>query len=396
MRKLSIAILSLSLLFPAFTSAATFRSGDSVTLQAPVSDDLYVVSGGVASINRDITGDLFIAAERVEIENSVSQSIHAAAGEVRIMSTVGNDVLVAGGTVEVHGTIQGDLIVFGGIVVVGNDAVVLGDVVVNGGKMVLRGPVGHNLLVSGGKVVMEGIFHGNIDVRAESLTVNGPVEGNARIEANELHILPNAAFRGSVDYWTQNQPTDFGSSLAQGQKATYHPEYAHETKRMRPGMFASFLGAISLVSLLSGALILLLLLFATKSYFVDAAKILRRKPWWSLLWGFLFFAATPIAMLLLAITVIGLPLALLLLSSYLLILLFAAPVTAMLAARWLQLTLKKNWNFWALFGVSFVALLILKLLSFVPVIGWAIKVVVILFAVGALIETKVLKWKKIR
>ncbi len=394
MRRIAIAFLSASLLFPSVAFAATFHTGAAVSIPAPVSDDLYVIAGGLASIKRDVGGDLFVFAERVDIDARVMQGVNVAGATVKVMGIVGNDVRAAGGDVEIRGTIRGDLLVAGGSVVVGNDGAVLGDVIVTGGQVVLRGPVGRNLIVRGGTVSMEGIFHGNVDVQGGEVIVAGPVEGNAKISAKDIEITPNASFKGSVDYWSDRE-VDFGAALSQGQRATFHQEVL-QTSGEKKGAFAAILGAFTLFSLLTGAAILLLLQLATKTFFHDAAKLLRRRPWWSLLWGFLFFMASPIAMILLAITVVGIPFALALLASYLLTLLFAAPVTALVVTHWMELKFKKKWNFWTTFGIAFASFAVLKLLIFIPFLGWAIKVAIVFFAIGAVLVIKVKLWKKIR
>lgn len=68
----------------------------------------------------------------------------------------------------------------------------------------------------------------------------------------------------------------------------------------------------------------------------------------------------------------------------------------MTAARWMELTRKWNLRPLASFGVSAGMFLILKLLTFIPLLGWSLKAVFVLCALGALLTTKAAKWKKVR
>lgn len=374
-------------------TAATFQSSDAFTLASPVNDDLYAAGKNV-SITKDVNGDLFVAGGKVDIENRVSQSLFIAGGTVRVMSSVGDDLRVAGGDVLIRGTIRGDLVVFGGTVTVGSDAVVLGDVVVSGGDITLRGPVGRNLIARGGNLSLEGIFHGDVDARGGTVVVHAPVEGDARLAAGKIQILNGTSFKGGVEYWSRS-PVDFGASLSQNQSAVFQPNlHEEETGPTRPlaGVFTAFL----FLSLLSGILVIAVLTLATKTFFTDTAKLLRRRPWWSFLWGILFFIVTPILVLILFLTAIGFPFALLLLAAYLLTLLFTPAITAIVVTRWVEQTWKKQWNTLQIIGISAAAFVLFKLLFLLPLIGWSINAVLVCFAIGALLLTKTARWKKIR
>ncbi|MEK7218262.1 MAG: hypothetical protein AAB728_02240, partial [Patescibacteria group bacterium] len=240
-----------------------------------------------------------------------------------------------------------------------------------------------------------GIFHGNVELHAGHAVVAGPGEGNAKLVADTLEIGDAASFRGRVDYWSQSRTVDFRDSLAAGQAASYRPEFEREFRKESPSV-ASAVGGFVVFSLLSGLLTILVFTFATKTFFTDAAKVLLRKPWWSLLWGTLFVIVTPVVTLLLFITVLGIPLAVLLLSSYLLTLLFATPLTSLVAARWIELTSKARFRPIVFFAVSVGMFVVLKLLNFIPLIGWSVKAVIVLFALGSLLLTKAAKWKKVR
>ena len=120
-----------------------------------------------------------------------------------------------------------------------------------------------------------------------------------------------------------------------------------------------------------------------------------KTPWKCLLYGFLYFVLLPVIAIVFLITIIGFPIALLLFAMYGFVIFFAKPLTALVLARWTELYYKKKWGKVTIFFVSIGLYVLLKLIGLVPVVGWIIVLLLILLAFGALLETKIEKWKKI-
>jgi hypothetical protein len=271
-------------------------------------------------------------------------------------------------------------------------------VYVGGGNVVLKGTVGKNINARGGSISLEGLAHGNVDIAGNAVSVAAPVEGNARIIAETLSITPAASFKGSVDYWTRSGTANFGDTLAGGQKAVFHPEFqrlVHEPKKGMAAFFVAMGGVFTLLSLLSAAVYILLLVFFTKTFFGEAAKYLQRKPWKSFGIGLLFLILMPVLIVMLFLTLVGIPLAFLAIAMYVFTLFFSVPLTAMIVAKWIESTYKQKWNKPFFFGVSFGLFIILKLLGFIPILGWIAKGILIMMGLGALLATKTMKLKKI-
>lgn len=397
MKRLSAALLFGSLLLAGLpVSAATFKASPTVLLSSPVMGDLYA-AGRTVSISKDVNGDLFVAGRTVDVHNKVSQGLNAAGSTVSITSQVNDDVRAFGSDVTIRGPIAGDLLVGGGAVTVGSDAVIFGDAVAGGGSLIFRGTVGKNLIVRGGDVTLEGVFHGNIDVQAGNVVIAGPVEGNAKIVAENISIAQGASFKGTVEYWSRTGRANFGSALAPGQHAVYKSDLAPSMapKAEVAGAAAAFFGVFSLLSILWAILVIVVFGLLTKTFFTDAAKLLHRRPWRCFFTGLLFVIAMPVVVFILFLSVLGVPLAILGTAAYILLLLFASPLSAMVLARWVEFATEKKWNKLAFFGMSLAAFLVLKILNFIPVIGWLVKGVLIFLALGAYLLTKYAKFKKV-
>jgi len=129
---------------------------------------------------------------------------------------------------------------------------------------------------------------------------------------------------------------------------------------------------------------------------MDAAKFLSKKTWTSFLYGFLFFAATPVAALLFLISIIGIPVALFISTMYSFAIVFAKPVTAIVLTRTLELRRGYKWGKPMIMLVSVLFYVALKIVALIPIVGWMVCLVTILFAYGAVVATKWSKIQKVR
>jgi hypothetical protein len=136
-------------------------------------------------------------------------------------------------------------------------------------------------------------------------------------------------------------------------------------------------------------------LYFTKTFFKDAAKVLRTKPLISFFTGLLYFVATPVIAMILLITIIGLPFAIALALLYAISLLFAKALTAIVLTRALELQYKKKWSMLNVFIVSLVIFLALKLIMIIPFIGWIATMIAVLIGYGAVLLVKFDRVKKV-
>jgi hypothetical protein len=161
------------------------------------------------------------------------------------------------------------------------------------------------------------------------------------------------------------------------------------------GILVAIIGAGGFF-LLSAILIILLLVLLTKTFFVDSARFLAKKTWPSFLYGFLFFAATPVVAFLFFISIIGIPIALFITCLYVFAIVFANPITAIVLARTVELRRGAKWGKPMVILVSVLFYLVLKIVHFIPIVGWMICLITVLFAYGALFATKWSKMQKVR
>jgi len=394
------ALLS-TLTLPAL--AATFKAGETVKVTTPINDNAYVV-GGQVTVDQPGLKDLVVAGGNVLVKANVREDVLAAGGTVFVQGAVGGDVRIAGGNLVIGGTIGGDLVAGGGTVTLLDGSSVKGDVVIGGGDINLGGTVGGDVLVRGGRVRLGSIVKGDIDLQAEDISISGSVDGSAVLAGKTISLTPDAKLMRDVRYWSTLGEEQFATSQPQIRGTvtfdpTLQPLQGKKFERAGKWTAAAIITAIIGVGgflLLSATLVILLLVLLTKTFFADSAKFLSKKTWTSFLYGFLFFAATPVAALLFLISIIGIPIALFIGFLYAFAIVFANPITAIVLAHTLQLRRGAKWGKPMIILMSVLFYLALKIVHLIPIVGWMICVVTVLFAFGAVLATKWAKWTKVR
>jgi len=391
---LAAALLSLTAL-PAL--AATLQAGETLTISGPIRDNAYLAGGNVI-IDEPVNGDLLVAGGDVTVNAAVKQDILAGGGNLYIENTVGGDLRAAGGQIRIRSTVNGDLVVAGGTVDIREGSVVQGDLIVAGGDVRIGGTVNGTIYARGGSVLFTGIAKGKVDLRAGEITMNGTVDGPAILVGKKISLGSQAKLMRGVRYWLPKTEPPLTGTQIQGE-IVFDPSLMKvntETVKIGGAGFLAALAGISIIVVLSAAFVILLLLLLTKTFFPDTARILLKKPWKSLLYGFLFFAVTPMAVFLFLITIIGAPVGLLIMAMYVFAFIFAKPLTALVLAQTIAVRYKKHWGKTMVFFLAVILYLALKIVGLIPIVGWIAVAASICFAFGALMMTKWAKFAKVR
>lgn len=378
--------------------AATLQTGEKLKIASPIKDNAYV-AGAEISIGQQVSGDLLAAGADVTINAPVKADLLAAGGNVYVESAVGGDLRAVGGKIRIRSTVGGEMAIGGGSIDVRSESIIRGDVLVGGGDVTLAGTMNGDVLARGGNITLSGIVKGNVDIRAEEIIIDGSIDGSAVLVARKITFTPTAKVMKNVRFWQPKNQPDLPAAQVKGE-IEYDPTLFVASTDLAKPQAAAAVGAamvgISGYFLFSAALTILLLLLCAKTFFVDSAKYLRRNPWKSLLYGFLFFAATPIAALLFLITIIGIPVSALIMFAYIFSIIFAKPLTAVILTHWWELRREKQWGIVLRFLVSLLLYVVLKIVALIPIFGWILALLAVFAAFGALVVTKWAKWAKIR
>lgn len=340
------------------------RSGEEVTIRdgESVSSDL-TIGGGDVTISGSVNGDLVAGGANIFVDGVVTQDINALGGQVFVEGIVEDDVRIVGVDVVIGGTIDDNLSIVGGAVTVKQKARIGGDILVAGGDVEVAGTVDGSLQVNGGEVL-----------------IDGPVAGDVVINAGEVEIGSQANIQGDISYRAKNKATISPDAVIAGEV-----EFRERTEGVAGMMFAGKDGgalALRFLSLLAGALLVGLAIRNVSTKVIERGVT---HVWWRyLLIGFALLVLVPIGSVVLFATAVGVPLGFLFLfwfGAYLLLAWFYAAVfTGSVLWKWVarEEGVRITWQ------SVVIGTLIYELLTFIPIFGWAIQLVIYLVALGAL------------
>jgi cytoskeletal protein CcmA (bactofilin family) len=344
------------------------RHDDSVSKQ--VGADYFGV-GGSLNLTDPTAGDAFLAGGRVSTAAEVKGDLVAAGGEVSIGGGIGDDLYAAGGEVQVDAVVTGNARLAGGDVAIGPATVIGGALTASGGRVRFEGNARERLHASGGSVF-----------------IDGTVQGDAEVEAEQIEIGPNTRITGKLVAHTSRAPEIPAGAQILGGVEFHAAEVGHvisdsDAQNLRTvahgvGSFFWVLGVF-----VAGTLFMLIF----PAYSARAAQWIGQEPLRSLGLGFVILVSLPVLFVLLLITIIGIPLALIVAMLYGLLLFLGWVTAALFVAQKLLGFLRSGapvtlgWKLLALF----LAVLGLWLLGFVPIVGGWIRFAALLLGIGALV-----------
>lgn len=323
-------------------------TGRRVTLAGKVHGDA-VAAGRHVVIRGTVSGDLYVAGEDVEILGAVEGNVHAAAGTLRLESRVGRSAWLAGRQVTLT-----------------PEATVAGDLAGGGAELRIEGTVGRDVDVGGRELHVSG----TVGRHLSAWTEGGLVDGTARI-GGDLHgrVPREGALRVAE-----------GASIVGARDVTVHREMAERYQHRDRAGWNLFRGIFGLLA----ALLVALLAFrfvpgAIPASPRDAAEVGR---WMGV--GFILLVTVPAACFFVALTLFGIPLALITFGAYLAACYLASVAVAVLLGRRILAPGAGAGRFLGATALGWTALFLVGL---VPILGAAVRFLALLVGLGALYAT---------
>lgn len=328
-----LAVLCLVLLLVSGASALRMISGSDTTVITEPTDDDVFASSGTLVVDAPI-GSLIAAGGDVQVNAPVAGDVIAAGGTVRVNGTVDGKVVLAGGRVDLNGTVQRNVVATGGEVVFGPGA-----------------RVGRDAVVSGGSFTHQGAVNGTLTVQAGTFT--------------------NSGTAGTVQYSaTGNRPA--GNQTGRG------PGVAGGIGALIAGIAAVLSLLVTIGYLILG--LLLLALVPTTARAVEAR--VRERPLPAFAIGLVALIVAVIAGLILLVTVVGVPIAVLGWLFVIAGVMLAGLVVSLALGRLIAGKTGLGDNIYVPFIIGFV---VLNVLYLIPILGGLLKFVVICLGFGAIV-----------
>ncbi|WKB53347.1 bactofilin family protein [Eleftheria terrae] len=359
--------LALGMWLAGFGCWAASDDGLAPVLEGSPPNDVYAAAARVR-LSQAVAGDAFLAGASVRIDEPVSGDAAIAAAELQAGAAVGRDLRVAAGRAYIDSRIGGDAHLVAGQVALGPGT-----------------EVGGRTWLTAGEVLLGGKLGGDVKIYAGTVRIGGDIAGDVHVTARRVRVLPGARIGGSLSYASAREIEVDPGAQVRG-RTVREPGGLPGGDPTAPGL-PGLLAALAWLGWLLGLVILgtgWVLLFPQAAH--AAQQRLLQSPWRSLLLGAVLFCATPVLAVLLMASIVGAPLALVLLAAYLLALLAGYLVVAGLLGDHIAQALRQGGALtppWRIAGLA-LALLLLALVTWLPVLGGLTALLALMWGLGGL------------
>jgi hypothetical protein len=386
----SFFLTGIAILFLAFFAvkpvlAMEFRSSDNAVVVAEdemVGGSLFA-GGSSVQINGAVEGDLFCAGQTIIIKGSVGGDVLCAGQTVRIEGTVGGNIRTVGQTVDIDGMVSRNVMIVGQTVRVGKESVVEGEGVFGGQTVSILGDVGKSVLGGGNLVVVEGTVGEDATLAGNTVQIGAGahIAGKLTYESDKDAVIADGAVVGEIVKQPMRKEL---SGMKRPEKQ--FPKIMGFTKGKPWPQNA--VGPI-LIYLVIGALGILLF----KNGISKVIDGMKEHAGASFGIGLLWLIVFPVLFILLLITIIGIPIAILYAGLFALIAIVSKLFAAVYVGKEILTSLvknqKENW-----YGAVLVGVTVSWLVFSMPIIGGLTSFLAMLWGTGGLVRTVLVRKKK--
>ncbi len=333
-------------------------------------DDTLVVIADSVNVSGTITGDLIAFARQVNIQGAVLGNVIGFGQRVDVEGSVGGDIFGFGQSLQTDGPVGRSFWGFGQNLTVGRGARLEHDATLFGQNANVYGDIGRDLTTFGAFLDVGGGIGRNVRFRGERLTVHAPTKVggdlNARVRSEKnVQIDPDVIIAGRKDV---------------------------ELDEPRPSKYLTLSFYMIQLIRIGGAFIIGLLLFWLFPSVGKASLSSGRALLTSGGIGFLAAVATPVAALIMLITLVGIPIALVVLLFWLLGLYLAKIIIARCIGD--SIFRAKGNGVWSMAIALLIGLVIVIIAVNLPYIGGVLNVLVVLIGLGSLVISLYQIWKR--
>lgn len=370
MRKLIFSVL-LVLLFASLPKGVLAQNENEFLPTGTEINSDFIRVAKVVQIDGDVRGDAFLAGGVVVVNGKVDGDLFILGGKVTINGVVGNSVRIVGGDVTVNSQIgRNTLLVCGNCLVTGRSEIA-GSLLTAAGNLELSaGSIGKGFRFFGNRLYLNSGIANEAFVVSQQQFVLGPnasVSGDLKYTGSSQAILSDGAtVSGSITYERNNPDANFPRFF--GAKSIFELRDI-----LAPVINFGFL----MISLLIGFILMGLF----PRWFEKSVMAINNKPVASFGWGVITVVAVPIVALLLAVTIVGIPVSIVTILIGYTIYVLAGFVGAFFIGRVILRRFLGERRGWALAT----GLTVFYILGFFPYIGQFIRLVVTIFAIGGIV-----------
>jgi hypothetical protein len=365
---LGLVILS-TLAFVGIANAQSFKTGGTITVATNETVDGMLFAGGSSiDIAGKVNGDVYCAGQTINISGTINGDVICAGQAITISGIVDGSVRLAGQSITLSGTV-------GNSATVGTQNLTIGN----------EGAIGLDLLGGSQNTTVNGEIKRDFVAGANSLTINGKIGRNIKGGIETLTVGSSGNIGGNVEYTGTNDPTIASGGKIVGTANRTAPKQQTKTNRFTPMVFTFgwFIYAFIAMAVLATILVSLFSRVFQESY-LNTLKA----PGQTALVGLGAMILTPALIIILLISFIGMPLAVLILLIWSIIMILSGPFVGYTLGRLIIKDPKQP--VW----IMIVGTGVLTVTYFIPIIGFITMFATHIFGVGMILtQSKKLLFK---
>ena len=341
--------------------------------------------------NETVDGDLFVAAQSLEIYGTVNGDVFSAGANTTVRGTINGSLSAAGQTVRIEGPVANGVRAAAAEIViaapVGRDLLVAGESL----RITDAGKVGGDAVIAANDVALAGDVEGRVLGFAERLRLTAAVGEYVDVGVGSLEVDGSALIGGDLKYQSANQaqvPTGSVAGSVLYEAATTDPG---------AGVAERILNAVrwGMAWIVAQALLGLLLFALARGWLDRSANSLIERPWVSLLAGGVSsVAAVPVILLVSIVLLVvfgiffgagivaAIPVPVFGLGALGLALYVSPVIAALVVGRLLMERLSMDSSGWAGFLALLVGLAVLAILGAIPYLGLPITALAAVLGLG--------------
>ena len=234
--------------------------------------------------------------------------------------------------------------------------------------------------IDGGKAQAVNIFASNV-------FINGRIDGDLYVECENLEFGPKAVVTGTIRGESSNEPVMAKGARLGQIDVTINPDIVSENEESSNDF--SFLDILHSLGML--AFIWLLIRLAGDGLLDASTEHFMKRTAGTFALGAAVFLGAPFAMIILMITLIGIPAAFILMMLYAIAIIISIPYAGSVLGRAFCNAKRPAASPWASTAAG---ALILWIMCRIPFIGWLIRIAAIMFTAGTLTQMANAKLKE--
>ena len=358
-------ILAFLFLSGHIASAAGLEAGNNVYVSKDqIISGNFFATGDTITIDGTISGDLISAAKTINVNGRVDGDIISVAQNINVTGEVGGNIRAVANSINLNGSVDRNISVMAEDLVLGPNANITWDALIMAINTEMRGKIEGGL---SGRIA-QGLIAGRI---GKNVNLN-----LANSNKQSLTIASEAVIGGDLNY-TSKEDANISSGSSITGKITKENVPINNINWLK-----IYLWSI-LFSIFSALVVGLLIIFVGKNISAKILLKIEEIPNKLIVPGLIIALILPPLALLLAFTVIGIPLALIIMAWWFIMIYIAKILTAILIGRLLikKITKKKEpSSLWSLI----LGVVIWWLLFTIPFIGWILSLIAIWLGLGGI------------